>query len=99
MNKHFQVPRSVIWICPSIQQGLRPTIPKGSNPSLSGLLEKCWKQDPKERPDFSEITIILQDILKEVGDFLVHRSITVLLLVSVTKFGRNTWFFGAMTFR
>ena len=48
------------------KQGLRPTIPKSTNPKLSELLEKCWKQDPNERPEFSEITIILQDILKEV---------------------------------
>jgi len=47
-------------------QGLRPTIPKHTNPKLVELLEKCWKQDPAERPDFSEILQILRYIAKEV---------------------------------
>ena len=47
-------------------QGLRPTIPKNINPKLAELLLRCWKADPSERPDFSEITTVLQEILKEV---------------------------------
>ncbi|XP_043811800.1 serine/threonine-protein kinase STY46 isoform X3 [Manihot esculenta] len=50
-----------------VQKGLRPTIPKHTNPKLSELLEKCWQQDPALRPDFSEIIQILQQIAKEVG--------------------------------
>ncbi|KAK8622253.1 hypothetical protein V6N13_117176 [Hibiscus sabdariffa] len=50
-----------------VQKGLRPTIPKHSNPKLSQLLERCWQQDPTLRPDFSEIIEILQKIAKEVG--------------------------------
>ncbi|KAG8655794.1 hypothetical protein MANES_04G069600v8 [Manihot esculenta] len=49
-----------------VQKGLRPTIPKHTNPKLSELLEKCWQQDPALRPDFSEIIQILQQIAKEV---------------------------------
>ena len=52
-------------ICFSVQ-GLRPTIPKHTHPKLVELLEKCWKQAPAERPDFSEILQILQHIAKEV---------------------------------
>ncbi|XP_075477568.1 serine/threonine-protein kinase STY46-like [Primulina tabacum] len=51
-----------------VQKGLRPTIPKHTNPKLSELLEGCWQQDPTLRPDFSELTEILQKISKEVGD-------------------------------
>ncbi|XP_024464414.1 serine/threonine-protein kinase STY46 isoform X7 [Populus trichocarpa] len=51
-----------------VQKGLRPTIPKNTQPKLAELLEKTWKQDPALRPDFSEITEILQQIAKEVGD-------------------------------
>lgn len=51
-----------------VQKGLRPTIPKHTNPSLVELLERCWQQDPILRPDFSEVTEILQKISKEVGD-------------------------------
>ncbi|KAF7144004.1 hypothetical protein RHSIM_Rhsim05G0052200 [Rhododendron simsii] len=51
-----------------VQQGLRPTIPKNAHPKLAELLRKCWQQDPTSRPDFSEITEILQQIAKEVED-------------------------------
>eukprot|EP00249_Psilotum_nudum_P012687 c23920_g1_i2 orf=686-2344(-) len=51
-----------------VQKGLRPTIPKSTHPRLAELLQMCWQQDPAQRPDFSDITVILQDILKEVGD-------------------------------
>ncbi|KAK8625220.1 hypothetical protein V6N13_090095 [Hibiscus sabdariffa] len=51
-----------------VQKGLRPTIPKHTNPKLTELLERCWQQDPSLRPDFAEIIEILQKIAKEVGD-------------------------------
>lgn len=51
-----------------VQKGLRPTIPKHTHPKLTELLEKCWQQDPAERPDFSEILPTLQLIAKEIGD-------------------------------
>uniref|UniRef100_A0A1D1Z628 non-specific serine/threonine protein kinase n=1 Tax=Anthurium amnicola TaxID=1678845 RepID=A0A1D1Z628_9ARAE len=50
-----------------VQKGLRPTIPKNTDPKLTELLERCWQQDPSLRPDFSEILDILQLIAKEVG--------------------------------
>ncbi|TVU10236.1 hypothetical protein EJB05_43750 [Eragrostis curvula] len=51
-----------------VQKGLRPTIPKHAHAKLAELLQKCWQQDPAERPDFSEILEILQRIADEVGD-------------------------------
>ncbi|KAK8567935.1 hypothetical protein V6N13_105880 [Hibiscus sabdariffa] len=51
-----------------VQKGLRPSIPKHTNPRLTELLERCWQQDPALRPDFAEIIEILQQIAKEVGD-------------------------------
>ncbi|KAJ1403892.1 Serine-threonine/tyrosine-protein kinase, catalytic domain [Sesbania bispinosa] len=51
-----------------VQKGLRPTIPKNTHPRLSELLQRCWQQDPKERPAFCEIIEILQNIAKEVND-------------------------------
>ncbi|XP_070024090.1 serine/threonine-protein kinase STY8 [Nicotiana tabacum] len=50
-----------------VQQGLRPTIPKDTHPKLAELLEKCWQQDPTQRPDFSEILDMLQHLTREVG--------------------------------
>ncbi|KAA3474519.1 tyrosine-protein kinase SRK2-like isoform X2 [Gossypium australe] len=51
-----------------ILQSLRPTIPKHTHPRLRELLERCWLQDPSQRPNFSEIIDILKQIAKEVGD-------------------------------
>ncbi|KAJ8767007.1 hypothetical protein K2173_012516 [Erythroxylum novogranatense] len=51
-----------------VQKALRPTIPRHTNPKLAELLEKCWQQDPARRPDFSEITVILQQLAKQVAD-------------------------------
>ncbi|XP_023553631.1 serine/threonine-protein kinase STY46-like isoform X1 [Cucurbita pepo subsp. pepo] len=51
-----------------VQKGLRPTIPKHTNPKLAELLEKCWQQDPSLRPDFCEIIDILLQITKEVAE-------------------------------
>lgn len=50
-----------------VQKDLRPLIPKNSHPRLAELLERCWQQDPTQRPDFSEIIEILQHIAKEVN--------------------------------
>ncbi|XP_057449224.1 serine/threonine-protein kinase STY17 isoform X2 [Lotus japonicus] len=56
-----------------VQKGLRPSIPKNTHPRLSELLQRCWKQDPIERPAFSEIIEILQNIAKEVNDTKTDR--------------------------
>ncbi|XP_060195638.1 serine/threonine-protein kinase STY17-like isoform X4 [Lycium barbarum] len=48
-----------------VQQGLRPRIPEHAHPKLVELLEKCWQQDPTQRPDFSEILDILKRLTKE----------------------------------
>ncbi|KAJ8764236.1 hypothetical protein K2173_005976 [Erythroxylum novogranatense] len=51
-----------------VQKGLRPTIPKHSHPKVAELLERCWRQDPSQRPSFSEILDNLQHMAKEVTD-------------------------------
>ncbi|MBA0832339.1 hypothetical protein Goarm_016738, partial [Gossypium armourianum] len=48
-----------------VQKSLRPTIPKHTHPRLRELLERCWLQDPSQRPNFSEIIDILKQIAKE----------------------------------
>ncbi|CAG7860728.1 unnamed protein product [Brassica rapa] len=50
-----------------VQKGLRPKIPKKTHPRVKGLLERCWQQEPKERPDFEEIIEMLQQIMTEVN--------------------------------
>ncbi|KAG6390622.1 hypothetical protein SASPL_148360 [Salvia splendens] len=49
-----------------VQKGLRPTIPRHTDPLVVELLERCWQQDPSLRPEFSEITEILQSISKKI---------------------------------
>ncbi|KAH7848974.1 hypothetical protein Vadar_011086 [Vaccinium darrowii] len=49
-----------------VQQDLRPTIPKNTDPKLVELLERCWQQNPTLRHDFSEIIEMLQQMAKEV---------------------------------
>ncbi|XP_028551666.1 serine/threonine-protein kinase STY17 isoform X3 [Dendrobium catenatum] len=49
-----------------LRAGLRPIIPKNTNPKLAALLEKCWQKDPALRPDFSEILDTLNCIAREV---------------------------------
>ncbi|XP_057796966.1 serine/threonine-protein kinase STY46-like isoform X2 [Salvia miltiorrhiza] len=49
-----------------VQKGLRPTIPGHTHPLVVELLERCWQQEPSLRPEFSEITEILQCIGKKV---------------------------------
>lgn len=54
------------WFSLLSVQGLRPTIPKNTHPKLIELLERCWQQDPTQRPDFSEILETVQHLAKEV---------------------------------
>ncbi|XP_021998279.1 serine/threonine-protein kinase STY46 isoform X1 [Helianthus annuus] len=49
-----------------VQKGLRPTIPKNTQPKLAELLGKCWHKDPSIRPNFAEIIDILKRIKTEV---------------------------------
>ncbi|KAL8228348.1 hypothetical protein R6Q57_015932 [Mikania cordata] len=48
-----------------VQKGLRPTIPKNTQPKLAQLLVRCWQKDPSLRPNFSEIIDILKKITSE----------------------------------
>ncbi|TVU07561.1 hypothetical protein EJB05_40922, partial [Eragrostis curvula] len=50
-----------------VQEGIRPVIPKGTNPKLKKLIEKCWQQNPINRPDFTEILQFLDGIIEEVS--------------------------------
>ncbi|EOA19245.1 hypothetical protein CARUB_v100064730mg, partial [Capsella rubella] len=51
-----------------VQKGLRPKIPKQTHPKLTELLEKCWQQDPAQRPDFADIIEMLNQLIHEVGE-------------------------------
>ncbi|XP_023540082.1 serine/threonine-protein kinase STY17-like isoform X1 [Cucurbita pepo subsp. pepo] len=56
-----------------VQKRLRPVIPKNTHPVLAELLERCWRQDPTERPNFTEILEILKQIADQVENNGEHR--------------------------
>eukprot|EP01098_Paradermamoeba_levis_P001584 TRINITY_DN11859_c0_g1_i1.p1 TRINITY_DN11859_c0_g1~~TRINITY_DN11859_c0_g1_i1.p1 ORF type:complete len:105 (+),score=33.08 TRINITY_DN11859_c0_g1_i1:128-442(+) len=43
-------------------QGLRPTIPTGCDENWKNLMTKCWSEDPKQRPSFLDILVLLKNI-------------------------------------
>ncbi|XP_022769278.1 serine/threonine-protein kinase STY46-like isoform X2 [Durio zibethinus] len=47
-----------------VQKGLRPVIPKHTHPKFVELLDRCWQQEPSLRPEFSEISDLLQDLAR-----------------------------------
>lgn len=49
-----------------VRQGLRPQIPEQTPAELSALIERCWQDSPSERPDFCDISVILQNLLSKV---------------------------------
>ncbi|KAH9316904.1 hypothetical protein KI387_018673, partial [Taxus chinensis] len=51
-----------------VRQGLRPPIPENTHPKVAAILEKCWHENPTKRPNFSEITTMLERILKQVDN-------------------------------
>ncbi|GMY11146.1 serine/threonine-protein kinase sty17 [Fagus crenata] len=71
-----------------VQKGIRPTIPKNTYPRLTELLERCWQQDAAQRPDFSEITEILQHIADESSSFFplfFHPTVLLYMPLNVRK--------------
>jgi hypothetical protein len=43
-------------------ENLRPKIPENCDKDWASLIQKCWHQNPKERPDFFQIMGILKGI-------------------------------------
>ncbi|KYQ89999.1 protein kinase [Tieghemostelium lacteum] len=44
------------------KQGIRPTMPENVPPKLSGLITKCWHQDPQERPNCEQVLLAIQSL-------------------------------------
>lgn len=48
---------------------LRPKIPPSTSVAMRSLLQKCWAQDPEERPSFADINEALDDLI-DGGDWV-----------------------------
>eukprot|EP01090_Pellita_catalonica_P015326 TRINITY_DN413_c0_g1_i1.p1 TRINITY_DN413_c0_g1~~TRINITY_DN413_c0_g1_i1.p1 ORF type:complete len:719 (-),score=115.94 TRINITY_DN413_c0_g1_i1:68-2224(-) len=48
-----------------VEDGERPKIPQDTPSLLRTLIERCWDAYPEYRPDFQEITIVLDEIIVE----------------------------------
>jgi hypothetical protein len=46
--------------------GHRPVFKRESHPELRALVERCWHQDPTERPSFAEIQRTLEKVLAQL---------------------------------
>lgn len=43
------------WPC------LRPTVdPQAHSPELGQVMQRCWAEEPTERPEFSQIRLLLR---------------------------------------
>ena len=45
--------------------GLRPPIPSSAPPRYLELMTRCWSEDSSERPKFTEVLSILEDMITE----------------------------------
>ena len=51
----FYEERSLSKVKEKVLKGERPNLPDHCPPSLKELIERCWAQEPKERPSFADI--------------------------------------------
>ena len=69
-----------------VLNGIRPAIPDDTSDDLKSLIEKCWQEKPKARPQFGNIVLQLQSMAREV---LIPQNASSSLrcsLESVTRF-------------
>jgi hypothetical protein len=52
-------------VVPRIQQGERPEITVKCSQLLKELIQRCWDQNPKNRPTFAEIVARLEPTNEE----------------------------------
>jgi len=51
----------------AVINGLRPTIPRICPPNYKQLIEKCWAGCPDDRPNFSEIIEMVEELMDDFG--------------------------------
>lgn len=53
--------------------GLRPTLPSNLLPMLKSLIERCWAQEPADRPSSSDVLYVLQQNM-HLAEVIVEHS-------------------------
>ncbi|KAF6143079.1 hypothetical protein GIB67_041147 [Kingdonia uniflora] len=51
----------------SVEQNVRPELPKDINPKLALIIQSCWVEDPNLRPSFDEIIPLLNAFLSTLS--------------------------------
>ena len=52
------------------ERGLRPAIPSVCPEGYSELMQRCWSDEPDERPDFTEVMIVLFEIKRSFENLM-----------------------------
>ena len=55
-----------------VKHGARPVVPSYVSAAAAALISRCWSQDPRDRPAFSEILSIVDEENAE-GTYFCHR--------------------------
>ena len=77
----FQYPFNNLNLCETIEKvgtGYRPRIDDSISPFYRELINKCWSQNPDDRPTFGQILIQLQKQNKYNREIDIHRNEQVL---------------------
>ncbi|KAH3761526.1 Serine/threonine-protein kinase HT1 [Pelomyxa schiedti] len=61
------------WFIEAAKQQYRPSIPHEADLEMETLLVRCWAQDPKVRPTFTEIVTILTTYCADKRQHLITR--------------------------
>ncbi|GMF40788.1 unnamed protein product [Phytophthora fragariaefolia] len=54
-----------------VLRGVRPSLDYNTPPSLRGIIERSWQQEPGHRPSATQITTALEDVQDELSAHLV----------------------------
>ncbi|GFO04096.1 fibroblast growth factor receptor [Plakobranchus ocellatus] len=60
-----------------LSSGYRMEKPSNCSQQLYDIMRSCWEEEPRDRPDFTQLRLMLEDLLSEDRDYLVLEDIDV----------------------
>lgn len=69
------------------ERGLRPSIPTVCPEGYAELMQRCWSDNPEERPDFNEVLQILFAMKKDFATVLTPGMIQSQRRKSIAEYG------------